>query len=274
MKRKFTILIAAIAAILMMAQPKMAVGQSRTEAVVYTLDGTETGSGSTYDDGHNTTQSNITWTVTGNITMNPWRLGGKSLTNVDRPIYSTSAITSNSTNITKVVVTTGTTNLTVNSVKLIVADNANFTNATTLTEDWVASSPITFNRPNNANWTDQYFKIVYNLTTSSTSNKYAQFVKAEFYAETGGGSTVDTPEIKGETPFLTSTSVSITCGTTGASIQYSLDNGTNWSDYTSSFTITETTTVKAKATKTGMTASAEACGCGPRLRMAACSTAL
>ena len=64
---------------------------------------------------------------------------------------------------------------------------------------------------------------------------------------------VSTPSIKGDTPFLNSTEVSITCGTDGAAIQYSLDNGSSWTNYTTPFTLTETKTVKAKATKSGLT---------------------
>ena len=60
------------------------------------------------------------------------------------------------------------------------------------------------------------------------------------------------PVVGGTTPFYPSTEVSITCGTDGASIQYSTD-GTTWSNYNEPFTITETTTVYAKATKEGLT---------------------
>ena len=69
---------------------------------------------------------------------------------------------------------------------------------------------------------------------------------------------VSTPSISGDENFLNSTEVSISCGTDGASIQYSTDNGNNWNDYSAPFSITETTTVKAKATKSGLTDSDEA----------------
>ena len=61
--------------------------------------------------------------------------------------------------------------------------------------------------------------------------------------------TCATPSISGDAKFLESTEVSISCGTDGAAIQYSTDDGANWNDYSAPFTITETTTVKAKATK-------------------------
>ena len=70
--------------------------------------------------------------------------------------------------------------------------------------------------------------------------------------------TCATPTISGDAKFLESTEVSISCGTDGAAIQYSTDNGTNWNDYSAPFTITETTTVKAKATKPELDPSDEA----------------
>ena len=185
MKRRFTKLMAALALLLFVAPPIVGWGQTRTETVVYTLDGTTTGGSNGYATESDITQNNIAWKVTANTTVNPWRFGGNSITNEDRPAYTTTALTNNNTNITKVVITTGTATATVNSVKLFVADNLSFTSATTLTESWVASSTITFNRPTGADWTDKFFKIVYNVTVSGSSNKYAQFVKAEFYAETG-----------------------------------------------------------------------------------------
>ncbi|WP_288280336.1 chitobiase/beta-hexosaminidase C-terminal domain-containing protein [uncultured Prevotella sp.] len=60
---------------------------------------------------------------------------------------------------------------------------------------------------------------------------------------------VAAPQISGNTTFLTSTDVSITCGTVGALIKYSIDNGDSWMNYSEPFTVTETTTVKAKGVK-------------------------
>jgi hypothetical protein len=71
------------------------------------------------------------------------------------------------------------------------------------------------------------------------------------YTPSGATPTCATPVISGETSFSTSTEVSITCATNGASIQYSTD-GTTWNTYSAPFTIYATTTVKAKATGSGM----------------------
>lgn len=51
--------------------------------------------------------------------------------------------------------------------------------------------------------------------------------------------------------FETSQEVTLACTTTGATIQYSTDNGTTWANYTAALTFTETTTVQAKAVKDG-----------------------
>ena len=185
MKRKFTFLIAsAVMLLTMMATTGEMWGQTRDEVIVYTLDGTITGGSSGYATESEITQNEITWMVTGNTTMNPWRIGGKNLTNEDRPMYTTSTLSND--DITKVVVTNGTATATVNSMTLIVSANADFSNPTsTVSGSWAASSTTTFERPGGADWSDKYFKLVYNITAGS-SNQYAQFIKAEFYKETGG----------------------------------------------------------------------------------------
>ena len=61
------------------------------DVLVYTLDGTQTGGSNGYATESEITQNDITWMVMGNTTMSPWRIGGKNLTNEDRPLYSTSS---------------------------------------------------------------------------------------------------------------------------------------------------------------------------------------
>lgn len=69
----------------------------------------------------------------------------------------------------------------------------------------------------------------------------------------------ETPVISGTTPFDESTSVTITCATSGASIYYTTDGSTpsasNGTLYSSAITLTATTTVKAKAILSGYNAS-------------------
>ncbi len=88
------------------------------------------------------------------------------------------------------------------------------------------------------------------ITLSQPSTSKALYVKSlEVTYDDGTAAVVTTPTISGQTPFYVSTEVTIECGTAGASIKYSLDNGSSWNDYSGPLTLTETKTVKAKATK-------------------------
>ena len=95
-----------------------------------------------------------------------------------------------------------------------------------------------------------HYMRAYNSTVKcydGTSNNGVYFFKKD------PSNKVTTPSINGDNPFILSTEISISSATLGASIQYSLDNGSSWIDYADPFTLTETTTVKAKATKSGLT---------------------
>ena len=227
-------------------------GQTREEVVAYTLDGTITGGSSGYATESTITQNGMTWMVTGNTTINPWRIGGKNLSGVDRPLYSTSAM---SDNITKVVITNGSATATVNSMTLYVSSSADFSNPTTVTGSFSAGSTTTFERPAATDWTSKYFKLVYNITAGS-SNQYAQLVKAEFYKENGGQQTVATPTFSPAAgTYYEAQNVTIGCTTDGATIHYTLDGNdptTASATYSSPIAISQTTTVKAMAVKSGM----------------------
>lgn len=230
-------------------------GQTRDEVVAYTLDGTITGGSSGYATESEITQNNLTWMVMGNTTMSPWRIGGKSLTNENRPVYSTGTM---SDNITKIIVSHGTASgITVNSMTLIVSANSDFSNPTsTMTGDFVASSTTTFNRPTGIDWSNKYYKIIYNVTVSGSSNKYLQFESAEFYKENSGQQTVATPTFSPAAgTYYEAQNVTISCTTTGATIHYTVDGNdptTSSAVYSSPIAISQTTTVKAMAVKSGM----------------------
>ncbi len=151
------------------------------EALSYTLTPAK-GSNNAYAKNCDVEIDGITWNVTGNSTMLPWRIGGKKLTNEDRTVYSKTAIADN---ISKIVVTHGTASLTVNSVKLIVSTEENGGGTIISTVDggtFAASSDMTFARPADADWTGRFYKFVYNVTVGS-SNNYVEFSKALFYKE-------------------------------------------------------------------------------------------
>ena len=156
------------------------------EQLAYTLDGTSTGGTNGYATESDITQGTISWKVTGNTTTNPWRIGGNSLTGIDRTIYSTTAM---SDAITKVELSVGAaSNITVNTLTLIVASDAEFnTVIDEVSETFAASSTITFAPTSPATeWaTGAYYKLVFNVTVSGSNNnnKFVVFNNAKFYKE-------------------------------------------------------------------------------------------
>ncbi len=125
------------------------------------------------------TINDIQWSIMGNTDIIPWRIGGKGLTNAtDRDIKTMSPVYGT---VSKVIVSVGGTggSITFNSLTLSVANNADFTNATTYKEIYPkASTDYTFYI---TEATDAYYKITYNVTVSSTSNKYYQFNGVKLY---------------------------------------------------------------------------------------------
>ena len=152
-----------------------------TDVVAYTLTPTS-GSNNSYTGNCDIEISGITWNLVGNSQQIPWRIGGKSLSNVDRELYSKTAITDD---VTKIIVTHGgASSITVNSMTVIVSKNSDFSSpVSTLTPSFVADDDITITRPDGKNWSNCYFKFVYNVSVSGSSNKYLVFKEAKFYKE-------------------------------------------------------------------------------------------
>ena len=154
--------------------------------VVYTLDGTITeGQGnSNYEQtGSGCTQDGIKWMVVGNTTTSPWRIGGKSIDGVDRTFTATDAL---SGNIVKVEIEHGTaSNITVNSMTVEVATDADFTDIiSTCTPTFAAEDVVVVNHPDGDDaWSNCYYRITYNLTNTTSSNRFVQFKNAKFYRE-------------------------------------------------------------------------------------------
>ena len=226
--------------------------QAQEMEVVYTLEPAK-GSNSDYTKACDITIDGITWNLSGNSQMLPWRIGGKSLTKVDRTLYSKTPMEGA---VDKVVLSVGTmSSITVNSAKLLVADNANFNNAVTTSFTMKASSDIEI--PVSAA-SGSYYKFVFNVTVSGSSNKFIQITGAKFYgpAEEGGEEvveTVATPVISAESTTFNegeSLIVTIETETEGAEIYYTLDGSDpveNGDLYEGEIELTETTTVKAVA---------------------------
>ena len=170
------------------------------EVVYYTLDGTQTGGDNGYATESSITQNNITWMVTGNTTMSPWRIGGKNLTGENRPVYSTTAMGSA---ISKVELEVGSaSSITVNSLKLIVASDASFaTQIDEVSAGFTANSTITFTPTSGTEWsTGAYYKFVFNVTVSGTSNKFVEFKNAKFYYDNSGSNVKPIPTITVSSP--------------------------------------------------------------------------
>ena len=233
MKKLFTILAAMLISMVSFAQTP-----------VYELV-PATGSNNGYANNCDITIAGIKWNLTGNSTMQPWRIGGKSITNQDRALYSKTAMPFN---ISKIEVTHGTaSSITVNSFKVIVSDEANGAGVE-IPVTFKASSTTTIELPAGADYTNKYFKFLYNVTNTTTSNRYVQFTGAKFYAAQAADE-AKAPTIEGEANFAEKTTVTITAAE-GAKIYYTLDGTepTNAStEYTAPFELTETTTVKAIA---------------------------
>lgn len=152
--------------------------------VVYTLDGTiTTGGNSNYaQDGGGLTQGSIDWSVTGNTTINPWRIGGKNLDDEDRLIYSKTAI---SDDIVKIEIEHGTITLTsVNSLTVEVATDDAFTDIiSTLTPTCTANTTATIEHPSaDDSWENCYYRFTYNVDAGG-SNSYVQVKSIKFYKE-------------------------------------------------------------------------------------------
>ena len=151
------------------------------DELFYTLTPTN-GTNNSYAGNCDVTIGGITWNITGNSQMNPWRIGGSSITKKDRTVYSKTAMSSA---VTKVELTVGAaSSITVNSLKLIVASDASFSSVIDeVTKSFTANSTITFTPTSPAtNWASgAYYKFVFNVTVSGSSNKFVEFTNAKFY---------------------------------------------------------------------------------------------
>lgn len=150
-------------------------GGSTTPVLLYTLTPVS-GDNNSYAGNCDVTVNGIVWNLAGNSQQNPWRLGGKNITKVDRALYSKTAYPKA---LTSIKVTFGEAkNITVNSCKLVYSTNADFTNSKECNIAFKASSTVevTENFPANA-----YYKLVLNVTNSTNKNKFVELSKIEFF---------------------------------------------------------------------------------------------
>ena len=147
--------------------------------IVYNLTPVEGGT-SAYNDAGTTgiLINGVNWFVYGNTETLPWKIGGKSIDKENRDIMTSTPIYGT---VEKVVVNVGETSgdITLNSIKLSVANNASFTNSTNydITDNLKANQDYVFQIPPTEN---AYYRITYNLTVKGSTNKYYEFKGAQF----------------------------------------------------------------------------------------------
>lgn len=212
-----------------------------------------------FDDEHD----GMIWNAPGNQKVNVettdrWRIGGKSLDQVDRTI---TAKTPMGSAINRVVLNhfgVSRNEVVVNSLKLTIASDVEYTtilDEVTLTptiENGEAGS-VEFlpTASSGTEWPkDAYYKLTINLSNSSTSNGGLDLASIMFYAPSGGV-TVTKPTISpaGGT-YITGETQEVTLTSEGNTIYYTLD-GSNPTDestlYTIPFVVSSSCTVKAIA---------------------------
>lgn len=151
-----------------------------------------------YDKYNDITIDGFTWNAPGNLTLgNFWRIGGKSLTKVDRTITGKNAISSAISKVTLAHNGINNANAKINSVSLTVASDANFNNII----DNVSSSPsfsvggtgtIDFT-PTNGIWAEgSYYKLTINITNSNKKNNYGLDITSLTFYEGASGPALTT----------------------------------------------------------------------------------
>lgn len=163
-------------------------GAGLSWAQVYTLDTTlETSKGknSSYTSSGDVTIGGVAWNCAGNMSMTPWRIGGKSITNADRAVYTKTAYESA---LSQIDLTVGAaTSVTVNSLKLIYSTSEDFSNAKEINGEFSQNSTISFKPTSGEFPANAYYKFDFNITIAKTSNCFIEFKKVEFYGGSGSG---------------------------------------------------------------------------------------
>ena len=237
-----------------------------SETAAYTLSCSTSGSNNSYTGNCDITVSSITWNVEGNSQQDPWRFGGKSISKVNRCLYSKTAI---SDDITKIAVAFGAnsgSSITINSVTLEVYSTAAKAAAkgtgdvSSTSIAYAASTTRNLTVPSGKSWKGRYYCLKMNLTVSGSSNKYISVSSITFYTptysvtyngngNTGGSVPTDataykkdaTVTVKGNTGSLVKTGYTFGGWNTQAD-----GNGTNYTAGSGTFTITADKTLYAK----------------------------
>ena len=184
-------------------------------------------SNSTYATNYDVTVGDVGWKAPGNqYADGEWRLGGKNLTNVDRVVYSKTAVS----DVNRIRVKWGTCNLSSVSVTITIHESAsdaaagsNAVSTFTGSNAYAASSSKDLD--NDSGWSDCFIRIVATCSAGS-SNKYVALSSVAFYAKQSSG----TPSVAFSSPTdsvgkgnsVTNVATGLNLG--GASISYSSGN--------------------------------------------------
>lgn len=215
-------------------------------SVVYTLTPVS-GKNNAYAGNCDVTIDGIVWNVEGNSQTAYWRFGGKDLTNQNRALTSKTPMPAD---VDQVVLTTGKITATLNSTKLLVADNEEFAEAVEIAaEEVAANSDVTFTVTAK---TGAYYKFVFNVDAGK-SNQFVEVAKVVFYGSVAEGA-VEAPVFSLEGgSYVGTQTVELSAGE-GCKIYYTLD-GTDpteeSTEYTGPISLAGTTTVKAIAVLDG-----------------------
>lgn len=250
-----------------------------TDVVAYTFATAKSSGNTGYASTYDVTINKISWNVPGNQNFDGFvRIGGKNLSEENRIIKSNGTISDELTKITFNHNGINNSNFTVNSVKLTVASNSDFSSVIeeiTKTPSFSVSTSGSFTfMPGEdddkvTSWgTGRYYKFTINVSNSKSNNYGLDVTSIVFYKDGGGASTVETPTFDPVSGTYTSAqSVGINCETGSATIHYTMTtDGTEPDDptesdavYSSKISVTVSgTQIKAKAFKAEMTASSVA----------------
>lgn len=230
-------------------------------AADYTLDATldaNKGKDNGYATAEDITVGDITWNVTGNSTMSPWRIGGKNLSGVDRAVYSKTAYASA---VSKIDLTVGAaSSVTVNSLKLVYSTNADFSSSTEISGTFAVNSTISFTPASGDFPANAFYKFVFNVTIGS-SNKFIEFKKVEFYNATSGNPDPEVPTLSSIAVKTAPTKVAYTEGENfdpaGLVITKTMSNSTTedvaYAGHESDFTFSPALTAALATTNTKVT---------------------
>lgn len=160
-----------------------------TDKNVYELVTTDLNAGSSgYDTFKDVTANGVEWKVQANISVRPWKIGGKNVSNTDRRIYTIDPIEAK---ISKIEFTFKTfSNIKLNTLVVSLFDSKEDVEAKANSIAAISSSNIAANStvsvemPENVDCSNKYVDFTFNVTTTTTNKTSTlQFASALFYGE-------------------------------------------------------------------------------------------